>query len=375
MSTAHFDLDARPRRRRWRLALPLALVVVLALGWSGFWYYAATVAEQKIAELRARGAKSGYRVDCGTQTIGGFPFRIELRCADLTADLRTAALAATLKDAIFAVQIYQPTLLIAEMTGPLTVTDSARAPAWTVNWTLAQASLHGLPRDFDRLSLVLDKPEVARLGGPTPATLARAEHLEVHARQAPRLPQDAPALDLALNFAKATVPGVAQIPDQPIDGEIAATLRGLKELAPKPLAQLLRDLQAANGRLEISRARVQQGEILAVGQGTLSLTPRGMLDGQIQLTVAGLDRLMAVLGVDKAVGQASQKALERLAPGLNLERLLGPRGNAAVAAAGVAMLGQQTELEGRPAVALPLRFADGVVFLGPLRVGEMQPLF
>jgi hypothetical protein len=26
-------------------------------------------------------------------------------------------------------------------------------------------------------------------------------------------------------------------------------------------------------------------------------------------------------------------------------------------------------------VTLPLRFADGVVFLGPLRVGELAPLF
>src|SRR6266540_3868075 len=91
VSAGRYDLDVRPPRRRWRLALPLALVVVLALGWTGFWYYAATVAEQKIAELRARGARAGYRVDCGRQTIGGFPFRIELRCAELTAELRTAA--------------------------------------------------------------------------------------------------------------------------------------------------------------------------------------------------------------------------------------------------------------------------------------------
>jgi hypothetical protein len=39
------------------------------------------------------------------------------------------------------------------------------------------------------------------------------------------------------------------------------------------------------------------------------------------------------------------------------------------------MLGQPAELEGRRAVTLPLRFADGVVFLGPLRAGELPPLF
>jgi hypothetical protein len=62
-------------------------------------------------------------------------------------------------------------------------------------------------------------------------------------------------------------------------------------------------------------------------------------------------------------------------PGLNLQSLLGPRGNSALAAMGASMLGQPAELEGRQAVTLPLRFADGVVFLGPLRVGQMAPLF
>src|SRR5262249_54641075 len=184
--------------------------------------------------------------------------------------------------------------------------------------------------------------------------------------QALRLQQDPPALDLALSVTQATVPGVAQIPNQPIEGDVALTLRGLKDLAPRPLARLARELQAANGRLDVTRARIRQGDVLAVGQGTLTLSPRGALDGQIQLTVAGLEQLVVALGLDKSMGQASQRALDRVAPGLNLDRLLGPRGNAAVAAMGVSMLGQPAELEGRQAVALPLRFADGVVFLGPL---------
>jgi hypothetical protein len=243
------------------------------------------------------------------------------------------------------------------------------------DWSLAQTSVHGLPSEPDRVSVVLDKPSLARPASPAAQTLASAEHLELHARQAPRLPQDPPVLDLALDLKQALLPAFAQVPEGPIDAEIAATLRGLTDLRPKPLPALLRDLQAANGRLDITHARVRQGEIIGVGQGTLSLTARGTLDGQLQLTVAGLEQLMAALGLDKKVGQASQNALDRVAPGLNLDRLLGPRGNAALAAAGVAMLGQPAELEGRRAVTLPLRFADGVVFLGPLRAGELPPLF
>jgi hypothetical protein len=31
--------------------------------------------------------------------------------------------------------------------------------------------------------------------------------------------------------------------------------------------------------------------------------------------------------------------------------------------------------EGKPAVAFPIRFTDGAVFLGPFQVGAVPPLF
>jgi hypothetical protein len=370
-----FDSGLGRPRRRWRLALLLAVVVVVAAGWTGLWFYAAKRADAELAAWRNREAAAGRVVGCGTQRIAGFPFRIEIRCTDPTLTLQASQLTFRLKDLLAAVQIYQPTLLIGEFTGPLTVANDGRPPDIVADWSLAQTSVHGLTSEPDRVSVVLDKPSLARPASPAAQTLASAEHLELHARQAPRLPQDPPVLDLALDLKQALLPAFAQVPEGPIDAEIAATLRGLTDLRPKPLPALLRDLQAANGRLDITHARVRQGEIVGVGQGTLSLTARGTLDGQLQLTVAGVEQLMAALGLDKKVGQASQNALDRVAPGLNLDRLLGPRGNAALAAAGVAMLGQPAELEGRRAVTLPLRFADGVVFLGPLRAGELPPLF
>jgi hypothetical protein len=375
VSDRTFDSGLGRPRRRWRLALLLAVVVVVAAAWAGLWSYAAKRADAELAAWRNREAAAGRVVGCATQRIAGFPFRIEITCTDPTLNLQASQLTFRLKDLLAAVRIYQPTLLIGEFTGPLTVANDGRPPDMVADWSLAQTSVHGLPSEPDRVSVVLDKPSLARPASPAAQTLASAEHLELHARQAPRLPQDPPVLDLALDLKQALLPAFAQVPEGPIDAEIAATLRGLTDLRPKPLPALLRDLQAANGRLDITHARVRQGEIIGVGQGTLSLTARGTLDGQLQLTVAGLKQLMAALGLDKKVGQASQNALDRVAPGLNLDRLLGPRGNAALAAAGVAMLGQPAELEGRRAVTLPLRFADGVVFLGPLRAGELPPLF
>jgi hypothetical protein len=42
---------------------------------------------------------------------------------------------------------------------------------------------------------------------------------------------------------------------------------------------------------------------------------------------------------------------------------------------GLGLLGGNARVEGRPAISLPLRVSDGAVFFGPLKVGEIPPLF
>ena len=364
--------DVRPPRR-WRIVLPLALVAVLALGWSGFWFYAQGRARTALAAWSAREAAAGRVVSCANQDFGGFPFRLELSCGAPELALTRAHVSLKARDLHAAVQVYQPNLALAEFGGPLTVADEA-GHAVTVDWKLAQASVRGLAgMPPERISFVLDQASVARSRGQD--TLARAAHAEFHVRPAPRLPQDPLAFDLALYLTKAVLSGVPRVPATPIDAQITGTVRGLDDFSPRPLAQVLRDMQAANGRLDVTQARIQQGNVLGVGRGTLRLTARGTLDGELELSVAGIEDLMVALGLDKKVGQASQHALDRVVPGLDLNRLLGSRGNAALAAVGATMLGRPTELEGRQAVALPLRFADGAVFLGPLKVGDVAPLF
>ena len=68
---------SEPRRsgRTGRYIALLLLVAALFGGWSWFWYYAAGKAEATIDGWRAREAKAGRIYECGSQTIGGFPFR------------------------------------------------------------------------------------------------------------------------------------------------------------------------------------------------------------------------------------------------------------------------------------------------------------
>jgi hypothetical protein len=373
VSSQTYDGAATRPPRRWRFFVPLAVVAVLALGWTGFWFYASTRAQAELAAWSKREAAAGRELSCGSQELGGFPFRLELRCAAPQLALTKAHVSLKAQDMHAAVQVYRPTLAIAEFTGPLAVADD-QGEAATVDWTLAQMSVHAqLSGPPQRVSVVVEQPKVTRSANQE--MLGRATHAEIHLRQAPRLPSDPPAFDLALDLTQALLPAVPRVPETPIDATVAGTLRGLDDLSPRPWRQVLRDLQAGNGRLDVTQARIRQGNVLIVGNGTLQLTARGALDGQLQLTVAGIEELVTALGLDKAIGQASQNALNRVVPGLDLNSLLGSHGNAALAAMGASMLGQPTQLEGRQAVTLPLRFADGAVFLGPLKVADVAPLY
>jgi hypothetical protein len=368
-----------PRRRRWPVLLPVALVLALAGAWCGFWFYAAQTAEEAIAGWREREAKSGRIFTCGGQSIGGFPFRIEVRCPEAVAEFTTLQPPLTLKttDLLVAAQVYQPTLLIAEASGPLTIGESGRAPTLLANWSLAQASVRGTPAAPERVSIVIEQPVLDRMGGGTPERLVTAKRSELHGRIAAGSVTDNPVIDIGLRALGAVAPGWHPVMAQPLDIDIASTLRGLKDFSPKPWSARLRDLQAAGGRIEITRARLQQGDAIAVGAGTLGLTPEGRLEGQLRITATGLEKVLPAFGVDRLAPPGSgvdrlAGALDRLAPGLgNVARQQAGVG----LAAGIMLLGEQTELEGRKAVSLPLRFTDGNAFLGPIPLGRTPPLF
>jgi hypothetical protein len=366
------------RRRLWPVFVPFGIVVVLAAGWTGLWFYAASAAEKALAGWRAREASVGRVYACGEQTIGGYPFRIEVRCADPSVEFRREVPPLALKaaDLLVVAQIYQPTLLIAEFKSPTTIGEAGKPPGYTAEWTSGQASVRGTPFAPERVSVVFDGPALGRVGGAATAPLLKAKRIELHGRMAEGSAAGNPVIDVALRLAAATAPELHPLTVAPLDADIAATLRGLPDFAPKPWSQRLKELQARGGKIEITQARVQQGEVIAVSAGTLALTERGGLDGQLQVTIVHLEQVLKALDVERMVSEgelgAKIDSLDRIIPGLG--RLA--RKNAAPSiVAGLGALGQNTTLEGKPAVTLPLRFADGQVLLGPIPIGRVPPLF
>jgi hypothetical protein len=395
------DMTLAPRRRPlWRLFFMPVLLLIAAAAWSAFWFYSASKVDQTADAWRAREARSGRIYDCTRRSVAGYPFRLEVRCDGASVSLvsQTAEQAATqqpitakLAEILVVSQIYDPKLLIAEFTAPATIAGPGQ-PSMIANWSKARSSVAGLPGVPQRVALVFDDPTIDRTSGSLLTPLARAKHVELHGRLVEGSKPDHPDIETVLRIEQGSVQEVHPLLAEPFDADVRTILTGLKDFAPKPWPRRFREIQAAGGHVEIVQSRVQQGEMIAVASGSLGLNNEGRLDGELQMTVAGLDKAIAALGLEKMLDEGvPQATLDRVAPGVktaDVNSLLGAldraipglgkvvKQNANVAAAaGINALGKEAVLEGRKARSFPLRFVDGAIFLGPLKVAQIPPLF
>lgn len=339
------------RRRKIRYLTLLLLLLLLSGGWIVFWYMAQTKAQVAIDGWKAREARSGRIYQCGSQTMGGFPFRIEVACGQASAAIQSAHPPLDVKAGQILVvsQVYDPTLLISEISAPVTIADAGQPPHLIANWTLAQSSLRGLPQSPQRVSVVLDNPTLDR-ADPSERLLS-AKHIELHGRMLEGSARKDPVIEIDFQSVQMTVPPAGRMATTPIDANIDGVIRGLKDFSPKPWPDRFREVQQAGGSIEIRNARIQQGDTLAVGKGTVKINDHGKLDGQINVVVAGLEGL-----INEFAAANKQKLGFSFSIGLGL-------------------LGGNATLEGRRAIALPLRISDGTMMLGPIKLGEIPALF
>ena len=392
------DTPSAPSRRPlWRLFIVPGLLVIAAAAWSGFWFHAASQVGVRADAWRAQEAKSGRRYDCARRTVAGFPSRFEVSCEGASVSLvsQTASnvpFTATLGEIEVVAQIYDPKLVIAEFKSPAQVAIPEQAPL-RVDWSKGRASVLGLPAVPQRASIVFDDAAIDRVNANSiQVPVARAKHVELHGRLAEGSPTDHPVIETVLQMNGGAVQGVHPVLAEPFSADIRARLTGLNDFAPKPWPERFREIAAAGGNVEIVQSRIRQGEMIAVAAGTLSLNANGNLDGELQMTVTGLERIVPALGIDKILEEGvPQATLDRVAPGVKtqdlnslfgaldkaipgLGKIVKQNANVGIAAT-LNSIGSEAELEGKRARSFPLRFANGAVLFGPVKVGQVPPLF
>ncbi len=391
MRTAPQRLRKRPpaprRRRLWRYLAPVAIVIVVAVGLTWGWYLAASIADRTLSGWVDREAELGRVYRCGSQSIGGFPFLIVTRCdqAGATFNSNHPPFDVTATSVAFTAELYRPTILHGEITGPVTLANPGEPPIFVADWSRAQLNLFGLPTDPQGVSVSVVKPRLDRVAGPGSGMIFQADRADVDGRIVQGSARNNPVIEATGHFTAVLAPSFHPLLAAPLQGDIDAVLRGFKDFAPKPWPALFREMHETGGGIDIESFRIERSDAIVVGAGTLTVNDHGRLDGVLNVTVAGIDNIVPLLGIDQLIGQGIERltggggsseqglnALDRLMPGLS--GVVRENTNSSVID-NIKKLGQPTELDKKPAIALPLRVADGVIFVGIIPVGVVPALF
>src|ERR1700683_368984 len=293
--------------RRGRTFLGLTfLAVVLAAGWCGSWYYAASVANDTLAGWVEREAAAGRVYNCGSQDISGFPFRIQAHCSGASAALTTIQppFVVASNDVTFTAQVYHPTLLVGEVTSPVTVqAPGETAPAFVATWSLGRLSVGGFPPNPDSVSVGIGHLHLDHGTGASAVTWFAADNAALNARIVAGAANNNPVIDTVLHFTSAVAPTLHRVTADPLQGDIDIVISGLKDLSPKPLPERFREMQANGGNIEIKALRLERTDAVVVGAGTVTVNEHGRLDGTVNVAIAGIENIVPLLGIDQMIDQ------------------------------------------------------------------------
>jgi len=313
--------------------MPALIVFVLAIAWSGYWLWLHHEAQRRFEEQSAILAARGLTLKCSDTEWGGYPFRIEFTCADPKfADARSNLLAGADAAKLFVVmQAYDFRKVAALLDGPTTITLRDTEPL-TIAHERILASFQRVSAADQRLSIEVP---ALRIG-----TDASAVTASFHFRA-----RDENTLDIA-----ASGEGIAFAVEDAKFAIDKAALEGNMPLSALASDEILRGLAASGSKINITRASLSKGELTISGDGSLTITPQGYLDGRIRTVISDFGLLITQLQGSLPL---SEKEVTEL-------RTLG---------------GVLAGTTGGRSVPVELRFLNGDIYWSAFKIGTMQPLF
>ncbi|WP_374656866.1 DUF2125 domain-containing protein [Phenylobacterium sp.] len=336
--------DRKPGRKA--LYAPFVLAGVVAVAWSGFWLYARGEAAKQI-DLGATALRNaGYDVAWSEQTIGGYPFRLNvtLKDARIREPSGWALTAPSLESQAFLHGL--STWVIATPQG-LTFVRPIGGPV-EVKGDVIHASLSGLDKPLPKFSFEGTKLSFVPAAGAQPFALSAADRVEFHLRPGP---DDQAAVFFKVDAGKARLSGLfARIAgDKPISITWDSILSKVSSFKGRDWPATVRAWSTAGGRMTVRNAGITAGEAVIGAQGgTLSVGYDGRLNGSLDVTL-----------------REAPKALGAMAETGTI------RPEAAMAASAVAMARQGSNDVARANIT----FQAGQTTLGPVAIGPAPKVY
>lgn len=319
-----------------KFKLLLAVVVLVIVGWTSAWFIGASFLRKTIeTEMVA----SNGQMSCAEEAIGGFPFRLFFDCANMT--LVDDDLTYQLSRAKVSVVVTQPKLVVGFLQSPLEVRDAFSGAHYFIHWDEAKMSLrHDLSRLHDG-RLEITKMRFNDTGGAGADTLS-ADLVSLYLQTRDRENGPAAGEGETETYALFVAGDAVSIPDANIaNGSVQIDLLAT-QLPPidgrAPSADLLRVWQRNGGTLTLRDMAVRINGAKLDATGVFSLNDRGQVNGLSEITLVNFNTYLAATPLGPLTGG-----------------LFGASGNDT----------QQ----------MSFAIRDGVVFVGPLPMLQLSPLF
>jgi hypothetical protein len=328
---------------RW-LVLALSAVAICLLIYAFWWSYAARAMQRQLEGFRVDGAAQGVTAAWDALDITGFPLRLQAKMTKPSYTNRPAALnwrgdtlsiqtlPWSISQVLFETNGQQHFNL-----GPMVIDGATTSAAVSLSFD-GQSRL----RQIDIAAMDTE----AKAG----AAALKAKTLAAHWRVSPddTTPTDGRDFDAALNGQGLNLQGVELLLGPDVEKLVVnVTLQGVPQASATDPSLSIPAWRAKGSPIRVREFVFVSGGVNIEGEGHLSLTPMGVVDGQLSLTIGGVNKLLDALSA---------------------KGLIDPQAKASVGvAAGVmAMLGAS--------VTLPLIFKDGRSTLGPVDIGPAPRL-
>ncbi|MEN0653205.1 MULTISPECIES: DUF2125 domain-containing protein [Hyphobacterium] len=327
-----------------RFLLPFIGVIVLLVAYTAYWLYAQGQIRQSALAWIDLQRQSGYEIEHAPVRVGGYPFRFEVRIAQATVATPEAVEGWTLQtgSAVAVAMPYDFSHWIVEIPDPMTIAFD-RGGEYRLASQTTRFSVRAGQGGTQRIAIEIDDLGIETLSGP-PATVERVGHLRLISQLTGE-----DTLDTQLAAGAIALGNVAL--DEALVDELGTEIGLVRlELSVTHWSDLVREARTdqwvdADGRVEITESGIDWGSVAFRAEGSLTVDPAGYPDGRVSLFVLDPEALADVLVASGTVRGENENALRLLA---------------------------QSAPRGERGTAVPLTLRSGGIYLGPVRIGDLQ---
>jgi hypothetical protein len=330
---------------------PITVVLAVAIGWPVFWYIKSRAAAASVSAWMTHEAQLGRAWSCPKQKTGGFPFSVEISCANLIfqGEIRGKTLTGTLRGFRATSPLLRTGNVVAQLDPPFAANTIDGTFEFTMQWGELVLELEGQPSAVGRVALAGNQVRLqGKIGGIGSVEGAFGEVSGYFALMRDRHDH---AYDFMVSFKRGAVPALNSLLDTqlPIDMQVRGTISQADLRGAETLQELLENWRLANGHVDITAGSLTSGHIVFDAKGGFDLDGQHRVQGRLDASFAGLDKAFRRLGVNPAL----------IAAGQVLSGLLG--------------VGQGG---GTRRLNLPLTISEGWLSIGPVRTQiQMPPLY